>query len=116
MEAASCSLVGSLRRSIFTATKPPLPNACDSETIDCRGAGTLELRRGRCHGRARGNDIVDEQQAAAAHILDRLVHTPSVFPALIATELALVTMAVLNEGVEQGNTRQLAKWTRNSSI
>ena len=111
-EAARCSLVGAMRRAIFTATKLPLPNAGDSETIDCRGAGTLELRRGRCHSRARSNDIIDKQQAAAAHILDCLVHAPGVFPALIATELSLVTVTVFDQGVQLRHTRKIAKRAR----
>mgnify|MGYP006919225084 CR=1 FL=1 len=90
----------------------PLPNACDSEAIDCCGAGTLELRRGCCHGRARGNDIIDEQQALAPHILDRLVHAPGMLPAFIATELSLVTMTVFDQDVQQRHTRKIAKRAR----
>lgn len=111
-EAASCSLVGSLRRSIFTATKPPLPNTCDSEAIDCCGAGALEFRRSRCHRRARGDNVIDKQQAAAVHVLNRLVHAPGMLPALIATELALVAVAVFDQGVQQRHARKIAKRAR----
>ena len=111
-EAASCSPVGSLRRSIFTATKPPLPNTCDSEAINGRGTGALEFRRSRCHRRTRGDNVVDKQQAAAPHVLNGLVHASDAFTAFFTAEFTLVAMAVFNEGVEQRNTRQLAKWAR----
>ena len=114
-EAASCSLVGSLRRlNRSLPHKPPLPNACDSEAINGRGTGALEFRRSRGHRRARGDNVIDKQQAAAVHVLNRLVHALGAFAALLTTEFALVAMPVLDESIEQGNTRQLAKWARNS--
>ena len=108
-EAASCSSVGSSHRAIFTATKSPLPNACDSEAIDCRSTGALEFRRSRGHRRARGDNVIDKQQAAAVHALNRLVHALGTLAALLTTEFSLVAMPVLDESIEQGNTRQLAK-------
>ena len=91
-EAASCSLVGSLRRSIFTATKPPLPNTCDSEAIDCCGAGALEFRRSRGHRRTRSDNVVDKQQALALHVLNGLIHASGAFTAFFTTEFTLVAM------------------------
>ena len=48
------------------------------------------------------------------HVLNRLVHALGTLAALLTTEFALVAMPVLDESIEQGNTRQLAKWARNS--
>ena len=48
------------------------------------------------------------------HVLNRLVHALGTLAALLTTEFALVAMPVLDERIEQGNTRQLAKWARNS--
>ena len=47
------------------------------------------------------------------HVLNRLVHALGTLATLLATEFALVDMPVLDEGIEQRNTRQLAKWARN---
>ena len=47
------------------------------------------------------------------HVLNRLVHALGTLATLLTTEFALVAMPVLDEGIEQRNTRQLAKWARN---
>ena len=66
------------------------PYAGERETVDARGTRGLECRCRRGHGRARGDDIVDQQNALAPHGKYDLVGAEGLGQAVGAAEFALV--------------------------
>ena len=66
------------------------PYAGEREAVDVRGTRGLECRCRSGHGRSRGDDIVDQQDALAPHGKYDLVSAEGLGQAVGAPEFALV--------------------------